>query len=383
MSNTITNLIPDIYAALDVVSRELVGFIPAVARDPSVDRVAIGQTVRVPQAPANTGGTSLTPAMAMPTAAYQTIGYKSITIDSQYFWPFSWTGAEQKALNAGPGYLTIQQSQIAQAMRAAVNTIEAAIALAAVNAASRAYGTAATTPFGTAGDMTDLAQLLKILKDNGAPISDLHLPLSTAAAANLRAKQSIQLSWANNASVAEIQTGALGKLESFNLHESAGYVSHTAGTGAASYQVNGAHAAGVTSILLKTGSGTILAGDSITIGTDTNKYVVTTGITSPGTIVIAAPGLLVAKSGNEYVTLSAAYTPNVGFNRNAIVLATRLPDLPVEGDYATDHLVVTDPVSGLSFDFASYGGFYMNTYTCAIAWGIKVIKPEHVATLLG
>ena len=52
MANTLTNLIPDIYAALDVVSLELVGFVPAVTLDPQAARGAIGQTLRSAVTPA-------------------------------------------------------------------------------------------------------------------------------------------------------------------------------------------------------------------------------------------------------------------------------------------------------------------------------------------
>ena len=45
-SNTLTGLIPTLYTALNVVSREMVGFVPAVARDSTADRAALNQTVR-------------------------------------------------------------------------------------------------------------------------------------------------------------------------------------------------------------------------------------------------------------------------------------------------------------------------------------------------
>jgi hypothetical protein len=382
MANTLTNLIPDIYAALDVVSRELVGFIPSVARDSSADQVALNQTLRVGQTPANSAGGDVTPAMALPSASDQTIANKTFTITKSRYFPFSWSGEEQKSVNQGPGFLTLKQDQIAQAIRAAVNEMESDIASAAYKAASRAYGIAGTTPF--ASDLSDPANIKKILDDNGAPSSDRHLTINTTAGAKLRTLA--QLTKANEANDDSLlRRGTLLDLHNFAIRESAQVKNHTKGTGA-SYQLNGAHAVGATTLAVDTGSGTIVAGDVLTIanGTpaDTNKYVVTTAL-SGGNVIIAAPGLLSSHVDNDAVTVGNNYSANVGYARNAILLGTRLPAVPEEGDLALDHLEVTDPVTGLVFDFAVYPGFRMLVYHVSIAWGVTVIKPEHVATLLG
>jgi glutamate/tyrosine decarboxylase-like PLP-dependent enzyme len=86
--------------------------------------------------------------------------------------------------NFGSGYLSVQADQFAQALRALTNEIEADVAAAARAGASRAIGTAGTTPFGA--DTSDVANVRKVLMDNGAPQSDLQLVIDTSAGAKLR-----------------------------------------------------------------------------------------------------------------------------------------------------------------------------------------------------
>ena len=80
MANTLTNLIPDAYVALDVVSRELTGFLSSVTRDATADRVAEGQSVRSFIAPKNSAAGDISPSMTAPIAADQTQHWHSHSI---------------------------------------------------------------------------------------------------------------------------------------------------------------------------------------------------------------------------------------------------------------------------------------------------------------
>ncbi len=386
MANTLTNLIPDIYAALDVVSRELVGFIPAVARDSRADRVALNQTLRVPISPANAAGVDITPAMSLPSASNQTIGNAGIMISKSRAFPFSWTGEEQRSVDAGPGFLTLKQGQIAQAMRAAVNEMELDIAAAAAAGASRAIGATA----GTAPVLADWAGAKKILDDNGAPISDRTSVINTTAGVALRSTANLyKVNEAGENGL--LRNGTLGNLYGFDIRESAQVQTATAGamSGANS---TGALTVGQTVLPLKnaTGTGTVSAGDIITIANDTNKYVVAAASfaganpATGDTITLAAPGLRMAQtSADRVLTVFATSTRNAAFTRNAILLATRLPAIPPEGDLASDRMTITDPISGIALEFAAYPGYRMITYHVSVAWGVKVIKPEHLAIIIG
>lgn len=382
--NTLNNLVPDIYVALDVVSRELTGFTVSAARNSTADKVVLGQNLRSIQTQKNTAGKDVTPGMLFPIIANQTIANTTLTITKSRAYPFSWSGEEQRGMMTGPGFLTIQQDQIAQCIRGLVNEVEADLANACSIGASRAVGTAGTTPFAT--NLANTANLRKVLDDNGAPTSDRHFVMNTTCGAAVRTLT--QLTKANEAAdTTMLRQGDLLDVHGFAFKESAQIVMTTQGTSVTANTNAAGYAKGATSITLNAaGTGTILAGDTVTFTGDTNQYVVTTNVAAvnAGTLIIAAPGLQVAiAAANTVVTIAANAAHNVGFSRNALVLATRVPYAPLEGDLALIREIIVDPRSGLAFELAVYPGYHMVQYELALAWGVLVTKPEHMALMLG
>ena len=387
MANTLTDLAPDLYAALDVVSRELVGMIPSVTVDARVNQAAVGQIVRSHVVPAANALIDNTPAMAFPTAAYQTIGNQEITITKSKSAPFSWQGNEQDLLNSGAGYMSVRANQMAQAMRKLVNDMEADLC-ALYATTSRAAGTVGTVPF--VSNTAALSAARKVLVDNGAPISDLQLVIDTNAGANLQTLFNIN-SARDQAAANLSDQGILTTIGSTQVRESAQIYTPTAGAMANATSTAAAFTVGQTVIPLATaGTGVVAAGDVITFANDTNQYNIASvsfagaNPASGDTITLAAPGLRKAQgAATRAITVLAASPRNMAFSRSAIVLATRMPERPAEGDMALDVMTIQDPRSGIAFEVSIYPGVRMVTYHIGLAWGVKNIKPEHTAQLLG
>jgi hypothetical protein len=384
---TLTNLLPTIFKAMDTVSRELVGFIPAVSRDSTAERVALNGVITSPVV----GPMAAEDLVAAPYAAdtpNQTIGNVQMTISKARSVPFGITGEETKALQNGGTLGDINAQRIAQAIRTLTNEVESD--LASLHAkASRAYGTYNVTPFGTALDLSDFAQARMILDDNGAPQSDMHMVLGSTAVANIRGKQAglFKVNEAGNDDL--LRRGALGQVEGFDLHNS-GQVKKAvvAGTAAAATTNTTGYAVGSTVInLAVAGTGAFIAGDIVAFAGDANKYLLAAGdadVSNGGTITLQEPGLRQAiPSSATAIAVTAATTRNMFFQRSAIQLATRAPAMPEGGDDADDVMMVTDPVSGIAYEFTVYKQKRQVRYEINLAWGSQMIAPRHCGVLIG
>jgi len=379
MSVTLTDLIPDLYVSLDVISREMVGMIPSVSIDAQVARAAIGQQVRTFVAPASTAD-DIIPGVIPPDDGDQAILNRSITVQKSRRVPIRWTGENDResAFNAG----SIRQQQIQQAMRTLVNEIEADLYTATALKASRMYRSAAptVTPFRTANEWTDAANVRKVLMDNGSPLNDISMVMDTATGASLRGYQAQVNTFGSDQL---LRQGVLLDVGGMALRESAAVSAVASSASGLVMAATGGEAAGATSIAVteaEAGDVVLAAGDLIEIDGHAELYMVVAGstVSTSGTVQIEGPGLSKPLSGGEVITVAEAGVRNVAFQRGAVILASRLPSVPEGGDLAQDRTTITDPRSGLSFEVAMYPQYRQMQWEISAAWGVGVIKPEHV-----
>lgn len=377
-SLTLTALTEVIFHARDIVAKEPTGYLQAVTINSSREGVSLQGTVQSFVTPAATVNTSATPAMTVPAPDAITVAAKTMTISQVARVAIPINGEDALKLQNTAGFDKWLTDQIAQSMRGVRNAVEAHVASIAQLGASRAVGTSGTTPF--ASNINAAADVRQILVDNGAPLDEnLSLVLNTTAGTKLR--QVANLYKVNEGGTDELlRNGMLGRLYNFGIRETAQTVTTVMGTGTG-WLFNGAGAVGDTAITVDTGTGTVKAGEVVTIGNF--KYVNTTLFTTGATtMTLAEPGLREVVADNSTITVNAAYAANTALHRSAIELVIRPPALPPGGDIAIDRMTVQD-TSGMIYEIAQYKGYLMNSYEIVAYYQAKAWNSKYIATLLG
>ncbi len=388
---TITALIPTLFSSFQTVSREMVGAIKAVSTNFDDKGVAAdgSSVVTVPVADV-VPATTYTPAMTPGDGSASTALSVTLNLSNTQMGTWELTGEQERALqNGGDNAMEWFRQKSIQAMRTLANNIEANTALTLANYASRATGTAATTPFGT--DQKILADLARILDDNGAPATDRSLVLGNAAVANLRKNVTlVSPVYPGTPGLDVLQRGVdmsggvLTSIYGFDVRASAGPVLHTKGTGASITSTTAGYAVGTTVINVIGGTGTVVVGDSGTFTGDSNIYqvVASTVTAGSGIVTIASPGLRVALPASAVaMTIGGSYTPSMALYRGAAILVVRPPIIPANP--LIQQTILTDPATGLSFLVCRVAGDGKTVWRVHAVYNSAVVNQSQVALLLG
>lgn len=374
MANTLTNLAPVLYSAAQEVSAEPFGVVDSIFTQFDNKGVAKGDKVKVPVAPTRSGS-DFTPSNTTTTGADATADAVEVEISKSRKVSWHLTGEQQRSLeNGGTNQEWIRQ-MVAQGMRTLRNEAESDAAQAVHFGASRAVGTAGTTPF--ASDLTLMTSARKILRDNGAPMADLQMVVDTSAEMNLLNLGIIQQAYAAG-SDEERRQGRVARQFGFRIGQSAGISEFTAGT----------YTTGQTATVAKGGvdldtvtfsAGQFIPGDIVEVADVPGAYVLLATDSGADTLSINRPGFLAAKTTGA-LTSFGDFTPNLAFERNAIVGIMRPPLVPANP--TINQMVISDGMgmSYLMLDIAQYG---QRTWELHLAWGFKAVQPEHIALIVG
>lgn len=333
--------------------------------------------------PATVGVRTVTPDVVPPSVTALTPTSVPITLDQWKEAPFAMD--DKGLVQVDNGIIPMQAKE---AIKSLANSIEDYLwTLLAAKVANYA-GTAGTTPFGTGFDEFLAAD--KNLNDSLADPEDRFMVLNTAAKANAMGLRAIQDASFRGGAANSLITNEIGNVLGARWLMSQRVPNHTSGTYRTGTTVTGVNAIGATVIALSGGAtGTMLAGDILDFNQVVNGVPITYNVVSsvggstPSSVTIASPGLLVATAGGEAITGRASFAQNILIQRNclAFAMAPLIDTIEVPG--ATMQQVVIDEVSGLSLRLEVSRQHRQVQWSFDALWGATVVRPQLASWVAG
>jgi hypothetical protein len=328
-----------------------------------------GSSIDVPIPPTITTA-AVTAANTPPATADMTLSTVNVPLSSWNEAPFYMTDKDM---------LEVQQDKLPGVVEAALASIVSTIDADILTAADAGCGLAddqGTGIFAAIGDVIEPGTLLnrnKVARAARSCVFD-----STAEAALLALTQFTSADYQTSF---PMETGMVGPEPKLGMQwwMDQNVQTHTCGTGNG-YLVNASegYVIGDKVITVDTGTGTMLAGDVVTIGS--YNY----GVASlSGTTLTLNQGLLATVANNATITLidrTSTHTANIAMARDAIVFCSR----PFQSsNSAIASQTISDPVSGLSLRLEVTREHKRDRWSIDCLYGTKVVRPEGVIKIIG
>ncbi|HQU04306.1 MAG TPA: P22 phage major capsid protein family protein [Acidocella sp.] len=383
VSNTLTSVIPTLYAqGLSALRSNLV--MPGlVLNDFGSEVKEKGEIIQVPL-PSVMSTTAVVPAAYAPDP--QNIGPTTATIPLDTWQESAFTLTEKEYAQVIAGVVPIQLTAAIQALAYAVN----ASIFNNYIYVGNSTGTAGTTPFATTVAAATNAGV--ILDNQLAPIQDRVLVLNPTAYG--QAEQLPNFAYAlYSGDTNTVNKGVIKQKFGFDWHKDQQIPTQVAGTLTGTVTANATQAAGLTAIAVTTAASSSFApnvGDIVTFAGDSQTYTVLAGgvATTPlgasasGTLNIY-PAKVVAIGGSPVaLTLTASHVVNLAFQKQAFAFASR-PVAPQMGKDPNMHMMVPDPVSGLTMSLEIREEFHRTRVAYSMLWGTSVVRPNLACRIFG
>jgi hypothetical protein len=395
VSNTLTSVIPTLFAQGLMALRSNLVMPNLVWNDFGTEVRQKGENILVPL-PSLMTTTAVVPAAYAPDPQNIAPTTQAIALDSWYESAFVLTEKEFAQIVAG--IAPIQLSAAMQALAFQVNSSVMNNYIYVGSTGTGNNGTAGTAPF--ASSPLVAMNAAAVLTNNYAPMTDRKVVLNPIAWANATVLP--QFAYALYAGDKDaVEQGIIRHKFGMDWAQDQQVVTQTAGTITTGLTQKAATnaAVGATSITghtaASTGACALLAGDLIyisggnaTVGGVGQSYSVTANATqasaaSDVTINIS-PGLAVALTGGETITVAGNHAVNMVFHKQAFAFASRpLGAYPLAGGNPDLTHQVSDPVSGISLRLTIREEFHRTRAAFDILWGTAPIRPALASRILG